>query len=55
MVFDLSTICIIESFLLTASDRTKYSLYKGEMIVPALGPSKPIRYRGDFVIAGFVI
>ena len=25
------------------------------MIVPALGRSKPIRYRGDFVVAGFVI
>ena len=38
------------SFLLTVSERTKYS-----RVNCALGPSKSIRYSGDFVIAGFVI
>ena len=41
------------SFLLTASDRTKYTLYSG--VNCALVPSKLIRYSGDFVTAGFVI
>ena len=51
VVFGLSTICFIMSFLLTASDRTKYSLQR---VNSAMGPSKSIRYSGDFVIAGCV-
>ena len=39
------------SFLLTEGDRTKYSLLRGNC---ALGPSKSIRYSGDFVIVGFI-
>ena len=39
-------------FLLTAvSDRTKYLLQQGNCV---LGLTKSIRYKGDFVIAGFV-
>ena len=40
------------SFLFTESDRGKYSLSGVNCV---LGPSKAIRYSGDFVIAGFVI
>ena len=39
-------------FLWTASDRTKYSLYRGKLCI---GTVKSIRYSGDFVIAGFVV
>ena len=43
VVFGLSTICIIMPSLRTASDRTKYSLYR---VNCSLGPSKSIRYSG---------
>ena len=52
VVFGLSTICIIMPFLRTPSDRANVR-YSG--VNCALGPSKSIRYGGDFVIAGFVI
>ena len=51
VVFGLSTICIVMSFLLSASDRTNIRYSE---VNCALGPSKSIRYSGDFVIAGFV-
>ena len=41
VLFGSSAICTTMSFLLTGSDRTKYSLYRGKL-------------RNLFVIAGFV-
>ena len=52
IVFGLSTICIIMSFLLTASDRRKYSLERGKL---CSGTVKINSLSGDFVIAGFEI
>ena len=40
------------SFLLNASDRENIRYCK---VNCALGPSKSIRYSGDFIIAGFII
>ena len=51
VVFGLSTICIIMPFLRRATgQKIRYS-----GVDCALGPSKSIRYSGDFVIEGFVI
>ena len=50
VVFGLPTTCIIMSFLLTASDRTKYSSYCGVKFT--LRPSESIRYRRGFRCSG---
>ena len=52
VVFSLSTVCTIMSFSLTAGTGENIC-YNG--VNCALGPSKSIRYSGDFIIAGFVI